>query len=248
MKNKKIVLAVVVILVVGVALVLFRMYGSMDRIIQAGIEKYGSRITQSKVTLNSVELSLRDGQATLNGLTIGNPKGYSTPYAIKLDKVSVKLDVKSLTGNPIVVDQVLVEAPRVTYELSGSGSNIDALSRNINSYVGGGKSESTSQGGRRLLIKDLQIRNGKVSVSAGALKGRKLSAALPDIHLTDIGKGSGGATPGEVASRIMGKLKAGAGTAVSGLHLDKLLGGAGGTLRKGAAAAGEKLKNLFGNP
>jgi uncharacterized protein involved in outer membrane biogenesis len=241
------VLPIAVILVVAVALVLFRVYGSMGRIIQSGIEKYGSRITQSRVTLNGVDLNVSEGQATLNGLTIGNPKGYSTPYAIKLDKISVKLDVKSLTRNPVVIEQVLVDAPQVTYELSGKGSNIDALSRNINSYVGRGGSKSKSEGGHRLLIKDLVIRNGKVSVSASELKGKTLTSPLPEVHLTDIGKGQGGATPGEVASRIMGKLKAGAGTAVAGLHLGKLLGGAGSTLQQGATDAGKKLKSLFGN-
>ncbi len=55
--------------------------------------------------------------------------------------------------------------------------------------------------GKKLIVERLNIRNGKVKVSATELEGKTASAALPDIRLTDIGKKSGGATAGELADR-----------------------------------------------
>ena len=47
------------------------------------------------------------------------------------------------------------------------------------------------------------MRDGTVTVSAPGITDEKVSAPLPDIHLTDIGADGNGATPAEVASQTM---------------------------------------------
>src|SRR3546814_1619733 len=55
---------------------------------------------------------------------------------------------------------------------------------------------------------DLVISGGKIGISAAALQGRSLSSPLPTIHLKDIGKDKGGASPAEVAQKIIGTISA----------------------------------------
>lgn len=56
---------------------------------------------------------------------------------------------------------------------------------------------------RKLIIDSLDIRGGEVTVAATMLQGRTLKTPLPPLHLTDIGRKEGGATPAEVAQLII---------------------------------------------
>lgn len=60
-----------------------------------------------------------------------------------------------------------------------------------------------------------------------------MSAPLPNIHLKDIGKDGGGASPAEVAKQLVDALAKESGVAVTALDLNKLTGAVG----KAAAGA-----------
>ena len=109
----------------------------------------------------------------------------------------------------------------------------------------------------------LRITGGKISVSATILKGRKTTVPLPEIRLTDIGKKENGATPGEVAKKVMGSVTQASQKAVASLNLGDMtisvgskakaiqesLGqgtvGTTDTIKKGAEDVGKALKGLF---
>jgi len=95
-----------------------------------------------------------------------------------------------------------------------------------------------------------------------------LSAALPDIHLRDIGKQKGGADPSEVVEILVRAISQSSVNAVGTLDLDKLVGsateavagmkgqleGAKGSAasakeaaEKGTKGVGGALKKMFGN-
>ena len=252
--KKKYLLLIGVVLIAGVGGILaYRLLGSLDRIVKSGVETFGPEITQADVRLDSVDVDLSTGKLALNGLVVGNPKGFETPEALKLDRISVTMDMRSLTKTPIVIDEIMIQAPAVTYELGGSGSNLDALSKNIDAYSGKNGKHDRDDQGPKLLIRNLYIKNGKINVSMKALKGKTLASPLPDVHMRDIGKSSGGATPGQVAKAVMGKITAGTGTAISKLDLGKLTGTASGALqtagdavKSGVEGVGGALKGLFG--
>ena len=90
------------------------------------------------------------------------------------------------------------------------------------------------------------MRDGKVGVSATFLQGKELSASLPTIHLKDIGKKEGGATPAEVADQLMTAITKSATSAVSALNLDKMMGGAKKMLEGGAEGAKKMLEGGAG--
>ncbi len=208
------------------------------------------------VTLDKVAISATSGEGGLYGLTMGNPKGFETDHALKLGEVTLAIDTASLAEDTVTVKKIRIIAPEITHEIGASGSNLDAIQRNVDSYLGGGGNEkAASEGGeKKLVIENLVIKNGKVNVSASVLGGKTMTTPLPDLHLTDIGKKDDGATPGEVAKEILGTIQRSAGKAVATLDLggvadtvEKGLGGAKDTLTEGVGKAGEALKGLLGN-
>jgi hypothetical protein len=249
-------------LIVLIIVVSVYVYSSLDSLIKAAVEKVGSKITQVEVQLDEVEVSITSGQGTLRGLTVGNPKGFETENAFRLGEISLKIDVGTVTKDTVVIKEILISAPQVTYELGTGGSNIDVIRRNVAAFMaaqrtgseGESKPKNGDDEGRKLIIEDLYVRDGKVRVSASMLKGKTLSASIPNIHLTDIGKKKGGATPGEVVDKVIGAIGQGTQKAVATLNLGKVADVA----KEGAAKAkaevekvgkdvGGTLKKLLGN-
>ena len=251
------------LIVLIVIVVLYFVISSLDSLIIAGVEKYGSEITQTEVRLKEAKVSVTSGEGTLRGLSMGNPKGFKTENALHLGEISLKLDVVTVTKDPVVIKEIAISAPQVTYELGSNGSNIDAIKRNINAYVGKGKDKpkekSTAKNGekkegRKFVIEHLYVRNGKISIGSTLMQGKTLSAPLPDIHLTDIGKKEGGATAGEVAEKVFNAISKGVGSAVAKVDPSKMLGaakegvtGARGLIEEGTKGAADSVKKLFGN-
>jgi hypothetical protein len=252
---KKIAIGVVVLLLVIAGGVYF-LFSNLDSIIKAAIEKYGTAATQAEVKLDSVKISITSGEGALTGLTVGNPKGFTTPQALSLGLISVKLDTGSVTGSgPITIREIVIERPQVTYEVTNTGdSNLQTIQKNTMAYSGasggGGGSSSTSGSGgggqeRKLIITDLYVRDGQIGISSTLLKGKALSSPLPTIHLTNIGKDSGGASPAQVAQQVLGSITASA-SKVASADLSKELGTLKDAVGSGAGGVTDQVKGLLG--
>lgn len=257
---------IVVVAVVGIVIFVF---SSIDSLIKAAVEEFGSRATKTQVTLDEVEISAISGKGALRGFTMGNPAGFKTASAIRLGEIKIDMDVGSVTEDTVIIREILIVGPEITYELASGGSNLDAIRKNVQDFTGGGKaapaaSGEKEEGGKKLIIENLIIRGGKVNVSATFLKGKTMTVPLPAIHLKDIGKKEGGATPGEVIEMIMAKVTSSASGAVSSLNLGKAMdaakagaegakkmlesgaGGATDALKKTGDSIGGAIKGLFG--
>ncbi|MCG8593197.1 MAG: hypothetical protein MI785_02315 [Kiloniellales bacterium] len=240
-------IVVVLILVVGIGG--YFLLTNLGSIVVAAVERYGSEVTRTQVSLADAKVDLTSGEGALSGLKVGNPSGFQTDSAFSLGEISVKLDTGSVTEKTIVVKEIAVSQPEVTYEVGATGSNIDAIRQNVEAFSAaqgggaGGADQPAGEGGdgaRKLVIDDLYIRGGTVKVSATFLEGETLSAVLPDIHLTDIGKDAGGATPQQVVERIVAALGDETGKVIAGMNLDALRQGAEGAVNvitEGAGAA-----------
>lgn len=271
---KKVLIGVVVVLVIiggGIAYVFL----NAGDIVKQVVEEVGSEATKADVTLSSVDLSIQSGEAALNGFQLGNPQGFKTPKAMSFGLVSVKIDTNTVTSDVIVINEVVIAKPEITYEFANNGSNFDAIQKNVDAYAksmgaGGGKSDESakSQGEKKVIIHNLYIRDGKVG---GSALGQTIDVPLPDIHIKDIGKATNGALASDVAKSVLGAINRSVGKAVASIGLDKLmdkakgatkmleggadgakkmLEGGGGDAKKmldGAAkGVGDSLKGMFG--
>lgn len=240
---RKIILAAVAVVAVAVGAGIAFLTSNLDSLVKKIIETVGTEVAGVKVEVGEVKISLREGTASIAGLTVGNPAGFTSPQAFRLGAISVALDTGSLTGNPIVVKDIQVSAPEVTYELGANGgSNIDAIQKNVAAKSGGSGGAPAKGEDKKLVIDRLAIAKGTVTL-ATALPGVKGSAALGDVVLTGIGRKSGGATASEVARQVLDAL------AKSAMKAGQSLGvGNVGEAVKGAVPGdvGGAVKSIFG--
>jgi len=248
---------------------IFFLIFSMDSLVTMAIEKYGSAALQTEVTLDKTKISLTSGKGTLSGLRVGNPKGFETDTAFQLGKISMTLDARTITKGTVVIKEIVIAGPQVTYELGPKGSNLDALQQNATGKASEGSgagneaqpANGTKKEGKKLIIESLIIRDGKVNVSTVGLQGKKMTVDLPTVRMANIGKKEGGATPAEVIKKLIDALNKATGGAVKNLGLGKVadqvegaVKGAKEALEKGdpkqiqkkAEEIGDAVKGLFG--
>jgi len=242
---KKILLGIVVVVLLAIGGGVWWLYSSLDSLVASAIRKYGPEITGVSVKLSSVKIVPTEGTATLRGLVIGNPKDFKTAHALSLGEIGMTLDINSLTKNVIVIKEIQIIKPDVSYEYTSHGTNLDVIQRNIDNYVSttlGGRSEPKEKGpGKKMIIDNLYVKDGKINFSADMLKGKDVGVPLPNLHLTDIGKKSNGATAAEVTKQILGAITQSATKAVSSINVGGIMEGA----TKGVGGVGDKIKGLF---
>jgi hypothetical protein len=207
------ILAVVVgTLIVIVAVVVFVLTG-LGGTIKAVVEHVGSQATGTEVTLRSADVSLASGEGRLSGLVVGNPKGFATKNAFELGDIRLSIDTSTVTSDVVVIREIVIDGPHVTYELGTGGSNVGIIQANLERFSGGDASAAKAPVGkkaavekadeRRYIVGELRVTNGLVEGSTTLVKDQKVSAKLPEIRLRDLGKAKGGATSGELAKEIL---------------------------------------------
>ena len=232
MKTRSILLsftAVVLLLLAGGA---WWLYASMDHLVRQAIESWGPEITGVAVKVESVRLEPTAGRGTIRGLVIGNPKGFDAPQALKLGEARLTLDAASLTKDVVVIKELLLVAPDVTYERGQGSDNMTVIQKHVDAWVakhGGGKKAEAGPG-KKFIIENLVVRDGKAHF------GTTLSSPIPDLHLRDVGRKTNGATAGEVFKQTWDALLRSVGNLASRI---------GGAIKDGAQGAVEGVKKLF---
>lgn len=258
MKKVLIGIAALSLLVVGG---LVFVWSNLDSIVKDAIQTYGSEATKTTVSVAEVKLRLEAGEVKITGLKVGNPAGFSDPNIFELGMISTKIDISTITQNPIIIDEIIISAPAVVYEINQAGvSNVDVLKKNLGAGSGGGgKSAASSSGGEELkmVIRKLVVEGTSAKVRIAALGNKEQSVKLPRIQLTDVGKKSNGATAAEVAQILSSKLLANVKTSVAKLGVDQYLGKSADAFKKqalekmapmgGGGKPVDALKGLLGN-
>lgn len=196
---------------VAIAVVLLGggMYLSLDLLVKAGIEHYGSRITGVAVSVREAELAMTEARLTLRGFEIGNPPGYSTPRAMRVATIRVTLDPATLGKDVVLIREIRCEAPEIAYELKGGTNNVETVRRNIakdlerrGSGAAGGSDDDGNAPGRRYIIERLVLHGARVSTGHPLRKGESLGYGLQDVEFRDVGKASGGFTAEQAAAFV----------------------------------------------
>jgi len=118
---------------------------------------------------------------------MGNPAGFKADKAMSFGAVSVKIDMDSVTKDVIVIKEVVISGPDITYEYADGKDNFDVIQKNVEAFA-----MEMGAGGK----KDAKDYKG----------GKEITVPLPSIHLKDIGKKEKSATSGEVASQVMSSI------------------------------------------
>ena len=177
-KAKKILLSSVIglLVVIIVAVIVVGLF--LGKIVKAGMETVGPKITQTTLTVDSVDVSLLTGSATVKNLVLGNPEGFKAPNAISVGLVAVSVSPMSVLSDKIVVKSVRVESPEITFEGNPFGANnLKKIEDNVNAAAASLQSApSTNQPattaapakpGKKLEVDEFLITGGKIHFGTG---------------------------------------------------------------------------------
>lgn len=253
---------IIIVLVVGVS--------NLGPIIKNAVNTYGPKMTKTEVKLGDVGVSLLSAEAELKDFLLGNPKGFKSLQAMRVKSIHLNVDKKSLTKDTIIIDKIEVVAPEITYEKIRGTDNFQTIINNVKKAIGADKTteqpgEKGKKGeGKKILIKNFIVRDGKVNLVMAFLGEKTLNANLPDIHLKNVGQEKGGASPAEAFKEIIAALyakitspavtdvfnkglkKLAADTQAMTQEAKKQLEDAGQTAKEEVKSTADKLKGIFG--
>lgn len=196
MKKWMFIVLVLVLLVVGIL--------NMGQLIKTAVNIYGPQLTKTEVCVSDVDISLASATAMLSDFTLGSPKGYTSPETMKVRSIYVDLDERSLLGETLVIDRIEVFRPEVFYEKRGGTDNLKTILDAIKS--GQKKSEPPSPSkapGKRLVIKDLILREGTLNVIVPGAQGRNVKVNLSELHLKNVSENAAGAVTAEAFAAVL---------------------------------------------
>lgn len=205
----KLIGGIVLGLIAIVVIVLVFVISNLDAIVAKAIEIEGGKVTGTEVGVSGVKIKITDGSGAIDNLTIANPEGFAGGNAFSLGNITLDLDMNSLRGDPIVIDEILVSAPVASAVLNEKGlSNIDALRQHILEYTAsiagpGGGAEAASTGPeKKIRIRKFIFEKGRVEVDASVMGIEKSVLDLPAFEVSDIG-GEDGALPDQIAKEVL---------------------------------------------
>lgn len=184
--------------------------GRLDSAVASTVERYGSDVTGTEVDVDGVDLALTAGRAHFTGLTVDNPQGYKTDYAVRVGTATVTLDVGSLAGDVPVVKELELDGALINAEQRDAAMNLTDIQKNATADSG---DASAGEPGR-IVVERFRLRNGRVLVTSDRLsKAEELT--LGDVVVENIGTASGGATYSEAAEAMLMPVIAAARTAAA---------------------------------
>jgi hypothetical protein len=239
---RRAVIVIVVVLLLGVVGIGVYLYNNINPIVKNAIEKNGTGILGTDVSVGSVDISLKSGRGTIRDIKVENPDGYGGGDAFTLGEITIGIQVASLNKDPIVLDEVTISAPDVNVVLNQQGqSNIATIKTVADAYQasspqgGGNKQDSGFE--KRFRIDRFVFEEGHVKADASALGRGTIETTLPPVRLNEVG-GPAGDSPD------------GIGKTVTRAFLGQVMGAVGNELKgraieEGKDAAKEALKKLI---
>jgi len=175
---------------------------NINFIVKSAIEKYGSRATQTAVRVQGVDIHLKNGAGDIRGLTVASPKGYDAKHAFSLGQIGVDLDLKSLTGDEIRIEDIIIRAPHVFAEINHDNkNNLMEIKNNLPSGRGSAYKTTKTDGKEvRLFIRRIRFSEGKIDAAVIPLD-RAYELKMPAFEMTNL-RG----TPSQIASQVIGRI------------------------------------------
>ncbi len=196
-------------LVVLAGIAVFLLVSNIDGIVKNVIESVGSEVTGTRVQVASVKIDLAEGKGSIKGLSIANPSNYPSGAALSFAELTLQLELASLSGEAIVISQVIVDGTAINYVGRGQDSNLKTILNNIETASGsdtdgGGPDEAGAEGEDTLLIIDsFRFTNSNMALEVEGVPELSSSISIPDVVASNVGRAKGGVTPAEAAQEII---------------------------------------------
>ena len=209
---------------------------------------FGDGATNASIILvafDSLSIEPLKGLVQIINLQIGNPPGFAHDNLATVGHFRIDIDPDSVQTDTLLIEDILVDAPKIAYERQLSTDNIKALQASIEAAIKKragimGEAEAapepepeptpideTAPAKQKVIIEHLLVQDGMVKAKLSALPSAPIP--LPNIERSDMGKEEeGGASMTDMAASL--------GT----LFYDSIIGAVSGV----AGFAGDTLKGV----
>ena len=190
-------------------------------------------ITVTEFNVEKIRINPYTGSLRVEKLRLANPKGYGAEDAVALDLLSVKIAPMSVFKDTILVNDVTLENPYVSYLDNDGTNNFDQIIANVNAGKTAKEEEKAEEvteevEGKKVMVEHLAITGTRVRYGL-------ITLPIPNVVLNGIGASQGGVTIESVGLEIWEKIKSSfssVGGAIGGV-----VGGAAKGVTDGAKAA-----------
>lgn len=209
---KKIIFAAIAICVIAIAGAIFYLFSNLDAIVAAAIEEFGSDAVKTSVQVEEVAIRLTEGAATISGLTVANPDGFSLPQAFSLGQIAVDINLEKTSKELIVIDAINIVAPKVFYEVNadrkgslnilkdqlGVGAGASTDTSTAGASAGAESSKSSADVPIKLNIARFEFKDANLHAKVVPLKDKTYDLRLPTLVLTDLN-----GTPEQISRQVL---------------------------------------------
>lgn len=191
----KVIVALVVLIVLAVVGLLVLGITQIDAIAKQAIERGGTYAMQVETTVDTVDVRIRGGTASMSGLNIANPAGFDTPHFLRMGESDASLDLGTINSETLVMPSITLTGIDVILDKGASPSNYNTILNSLKRFeskdTGGGDAPPPSEGGKKLVIDSLMLRD--INIRVANMPGISLAVGdvavnIPEIELRDVGK------------------------------------------------------------
>lgn len=230
----------------------------LGTIIKNTTERVGPLITKTPITMSDCTVYPLRAFVEISSFVIGNPEGFKSDFAFKVDTVRIDIDETTLLSDVIVIDEVIIAGVDIIYEqqLTNPANNLTTILSNLQGSEHAQEVKETTPSAdnkksskpTKIVVKKFRMLGAHVEAS---VLGQTVSLPLPDLIIDNLGgdvsvksKTPAGITPIEAVEKvfiaIIQSVVKGLGN-LAGVATDAVMDGAG----KASGAVINSIKNIF---
>ncbi len=185
--------------------------GAMKKISMKSLRPKGwfadgeTNATITLVAFDRLSVEPLKGLIQITNLQIGNPSGFAHDHLATINHFRIDIDPASIQADTLLIEDILIDTPRIAYERQIATDNIKALQAFIEAATSRrkghlGKADTAPEpepspagetgGEKKVIIEHLLARHGMIKAKLSALPSAPIP--LPTIERRDMGKEEGG--------------------------------------------------------
>ncbi len=196
---RKLIWTGILVVVLAVAGAAYYLFSNLDRLAKRVIQEAGSQALGVAVTVDKVDLQLAQRQATVTGLTVANPPGYSSRPAMSFGRITVQ--VAGASGD---IKKIVALNPVIRVELKGGRNNLEQLRRRARRAAGRTERApaASPDKGRVYSIGLLKVEGAKAILTGPDLP-QPVEIGVRSLEMRNL-KGTSQQIAGQVFGRLLG--------------------------------------------
>jgi hypothetical protein len=194
---------VLLLLVVGGGALLWI---NLNKIVERTVETQATAQLNLQTELAGARLSVFGGEVNLDDLKIASPQGFQAPQMFTLDNADVNVKIRELRQDPVRVQSITLDRPRLVIERTGNTFN---FKRAMELMPKQPEKPADQSEPLKLIIDELTIREPTVVVRPGQINipgvtlPEEITVTIPTMSMKNIGTGEGAENGAAVKDVVM---------------------------------------------